>query len=73
MKATEAKFLDFLKKSLQFVTPISRRTYSWIEPQYKHLWDDRCCAREGFHLAAHKTFNQPVSRSGDGAARRLYE
>ncbi len=27
MKATEAKFLEFLKKSPQFVIPIYRRTY----------------------------------------------
>ena len=29
MKATEAKLLDFLKKSPQFVIPIYQRTYSW--------------------------------------------
>ena len=29
MKATEAKFLAFLKKSPQFVIPIYQRTYSW--------------------------------------------
>ena len=31
MKATEAKLLDFLKKSPQFVIPIYQRTYSWTE------------------------------------------
>lgn len=40
MKATEAKLLDFLKKSPQFVIPIYQRTYSWNEPQCRQLWDD---------------------------------
>ena len=31
MKATEAKFLDFIKKSPQFVIPTYQRTYSWTE------------------------------------------
>ena len=44
MKATEAKLLDFLKKSPQFVIPIYQRTYSWTEKECKQLWDDviRC-------------------------------
>jgi len=29
MKAIEAKLLDFLKKSPQFVIPIYQRIYSW--------------------------------------------
>ena len=29
MKATEAKLLEFLRKSPQFVIPIYQRTYSW--------------------------------------------
>jgi uncharacterized protein with ParB-like and HNH nuclease domain len=33
MKATEAKLLDFLKKSPQFVIPIYQRTYSWTHLQ----------------------------------------
>ena len=40
MKATEAKFLDFIKKSPQFVIPIYQRTYSWTEPECLQLWDD---------------------------------
>lgn len=40
MKATEAKLLDFLKKSPQFIIPIYQRTYSWTEPQCRQLWDD---------------------------------
>ena len=40
MKATEANFLDFLKKSPQFVIPIYQRTYSWSERECRQLWDD---------------------------------
>jgi uncharacterized protein with ParB-like and HNH nuclease domain/predicted transport protein len=44
MKATEAKLLDFLKKSPQFVIPIYQRTYSWTQKECRQLWDDiiRC-------------------------------
>lgn len=40
MKATEAKLLEFLKKSPQFVIPIYQRTYSWSEQECRQLWDD---------------------------------
>jgi uncharacterized protein with ParB-like and HNH nuclease domain/predicted transport protein len=40
VKATEAKLLDFLKKSPQFVIPIYQRTYSWSEKECRQLWDD---------------------------------
>ncbi|MFZ1828009.1 MAG: DUF262 domain-containing protein [Candidatus Competibacteraceae bacterium] len=40
MKATEAKLLDFLKKSPQFVIPIYQRTYSWTEKECWQLWND---------------------------------
>jgi len=40
MKATEAKLLEFLKKSPQFVIPIYQRTYSWTEDECRQLWDD---------------------------------
>lgn len=40
MKATEAKLLEFLKKSPQFVIPIYQRTYSWREAECQQLWDD---------------------------------
>src|SRR6266513_1975160 len=40
MKATEAKLLDFIKKSPQFVIPIYQRTYSWTEKECRQLWDD---------------------------------
>lgn len=40
MKASEAKLLDFLKKSPQFIIPIFQRTYSWEESQCEQLWND---------------------------------
>jgi uncharacterized protein with ParB-like and HNH nuclease domain len=40
MKAVEAKMLEFLKKSPQFVVPIYQRTYSWSERQCGQLWND---------------------------------
>lgn len=53
MKATEAKLLDFLKKSPQFVIPIYQRTYSWTEPQCQQLWDDILRAGANDKVAAH--------------------
>jgi uncharacterized protein with ParB-like and HNH nuclease domain/predicted transport protein len=48
MKATEAKLLEFLKRSPQFVIPIYQRTYSWTEKECRQLWDDivRCGSSE---------------------------
>ena len=40
MKTSEAKMLEFLKKSPQFVIPISQRTYSWTETECRQIWDD---------------------------------
>ncbi len=40
MKATEAKLLEFLRKSSQFVIPIYQRTYSWGDRECRQLWDD---------------------------------
>ena len=40
MKATEAKLIEFLKKSPQFVIPICQRTYSWTDKECRQLWDD---------------------------------
>jgi uncharacterized protein with ParB-like and HNH nuclease domain/predicted transport protein len=40
VKATEARLLDFLKKSPQFVIPIYQRTYSWSDKECRQLWDD---------------------------------
>ena len=40
MKANEAKLLDLLKKSTQFVIPIYQRTYCWTESECLQLWKD---------------------------------
>ncbi|MGC2660510.1 MAG: DUF262 and DUF1524 domain-containing protein [Bryobacteraceae bacterium] len=40
MKATEAKLLDFIRKSPQFVIPIYQRTYSWTRTECLKLWAD---------------------------------
>lgn len=53
MKATEAKLLDFLKKSPQFVIPIYQRTYSWTERECRQLWDDILRTGHNDAIAAH--------------------
>jgi uncharacterized protein with ParB-like and HNH nuclease domain/predicted transport protein len=53
MKATEAKFLDFLKKSPQFLIPIYQRTYSWTEKECRQLWDDIVRTGGNDSVAAH--------------------
>ena len=53
MKATEAKLLDFLKKSPQFVIPIYQRTYSWTEKECRQLWDDLIRAGSNTQVSAH--------------------
>lgn len=53
MKATEAKLLDFLKKSPQFVIPIYQRTYSWTERECRQLWDDILRAGCNDAISAH--------------------
>ena len=53
MKATEAKFLDFLKKSPQFVIPIYQRTYSWTERECRQLWDDIVRTGSSDAISAH--------------------
>src|ERR1700683_1580498 len=53
MKATEAKLLDFLKKSPQFVIPIYQRTYSWTEKECRQLWDDLIRAGRDSQGSAH--------------------
>ena len=53
MKATEAKFVEFLKKSPQFVIPIYQRTYSWTERECRQLWDDILRTGRNDAIAAH--------------------
>ncbi len=53
MKANEAKFLDFLKKSPQFVVPIYQRTYSWTEKECRQLWEDILRTGSSDAISAH--------------------
>jgi uncharacterized protein with ParB-like and HNH nuclease domain/predicted transport protein len=53
MKATEAKLLDFLKKSPQFIIPIYQRTYSWTEKECRQLWDDIIRAGSSDKVSVH--------------------
>ena len=53
MKATEAKLLDFLKKSPQFVIPIYQRKYSRTEKECRQLWDDLIRAGSDSQVSAH--------------------
>jgi len=53
MKATEAKLLDFLKKSPQFVIPIYQRTYSWSESECRQLWEDILRTGENDRIHTH--------------------
>jgi uncharacterized protein with ParB-like and HNH nuclease domain len=53
MKAVEAKFLSFLKKSFQFTIPIYQRTYSWTEKECRQLWDDIVRAGRNDAISAH--------------------
>jgi uncharacterized protein with ParB-like and HNH nuclease domain/predicted transport protein len=53
MKATEAKLLDFLRKSPQFVIPIYQRTYSWTEKECRQLWEDIIRTGSNDDISAH--------------------
>ncbi len=53
MKATEAKLLDFIKKSPQFVIPIYQRTYSWTAKECRQLWDDVLRAGSSDDVSVH--------------------
>lgn len=53
MKATEAKLLDFLKRSPQFRIPIYQRTYSWTEKECRQLWDDIIRAGSNDKVSVH--------------------
>jgi uncharacterized protein with ParB-like and HNH nuclease domain/predicted transport protein len=53
MKATEAKLLEFLKKSPQFVIPIYQRTYSWTERECLQLWNDILRTGRSDEVSAH--------------------
>jgi uncharacterized protein with ParB-like and HNH nuclease domain/predicted transport protein len=53
MKATEAKLIDFLKKSPQFIIPIYQRTYSWSEKECLQLWEDILRTGSNDKITAH--------------------
>jgi len=53
MKATETKFLDFLKGPRQFIIPIYQRNYSWTLKQCKQLWDDILQAAPDDNVSGH--------------------
>ena len=53
MRATEAKLLDFLMGSPQFVIPVYQRTYSWTERECRQLWDDILRTGGDVQIAAH--------------------
>ncbi len=53
MKATQAKLLEFLKRSPQFAIPIYQRTYSWTERECQQLWDDVMRAGQRSDVLAH--------------------
>lgn len=53
MKASEARLLDFLKKSPQFTIPIYQRTYSWTERECRQLWDDIIRVGSNDEVSAH--------------------
>ena len=55
MKATEANFLGFLRRSPQFAIPIYQRTYSWTERECGQLWDDIRRTGEDDGVPAHFT------------------
>ena len=55
MKATEANFLAFLKKSPQFLIPIYQRTYSWTERECGQLWEGILRTGGNDAIAAHFT------------------
>lgn len=53
MQAKEARLLEFLKKSPQFVIPIYQRTYSWGERECRQLWDDILRTGRNENVSAH--------------------
>lgn len=53
MKATEAKLLEFMKKSPQFLIPIYQRAYSWSEKECRQLWADVIRTGENEEINGH--------------------
>ena len=40
MRASETRFLSFIKNTTQFVMPVNQRRYAWEKRQCRQLWDD---------------------------------
>lgn len=53
MKATEARLLEFLKKSPQFIIPIYQRTYTWSDKECRQLWEDILRTGANDKISAH--------------------
>jgi uncharacterized protein with ParB-like and HNH nuclease domain/predicted transport protein len=53
VKAPEAKLLEFIRKSPQFVIPLYQRTYSWTEKECGQLWSDIIRAGSNDEVAVH--------------------
>ncbi len=53
MRAVEAKLVDFLRNSQQFVIPIYQRTYSWGEEECAQLWNDIIRTGKNTGLSSH--------------------
>jgi uncharacterized protein with ParB-like and HNH nuclease domain/predicted transport protein len=53
LKATEARLLDFLRKSPQLTIPIYQRTYSWTQHECGQLWEDILRAGRREDVRAH--------------------
>jgi len=68
MKAVEAKLLNFIKKSSQFIIPIYQRTYSWTERECRQLWND--IIRTGSNDAISAHFVGSTS-TGSGTTRAI--
>jgi uncharacterized protein with ParB-like and HNH nuclease domain len=53
LKATEARLLDFMRKSPQLTIPIYQRTYSWKLRECGQLWEDVLRAGRAQDVTAH--------------------
>ena len=53
MKATEARLLDFLKRTPQFIIPVYQRTYNWTQRECQQLWDDILRTGRSEEIPAH--------------------
>ncbi len=66
MKATEAKLVDFLRKSSQFVIPIYQRTYTWTAKECEQLWNDIIRSGNNDGVAVHFVGSIVYVESEDG-------